>query len=181
MNNLFVKAVVRSLFSFTSRRRALKQAAAMAEKYAVLSQGITDDLGCVCVEVPPMPGVDEDMRRWSFFMILEHNTIVNRSITATVCQLAMGEPLHDSAKIDFKYDVMPSLSAGHEQLEAFQHSVQAHIKAVSGLDNLRGTKTTGHPIFGNFDSHKWNCMFSFHLRIHYPQAAHVIQIINAKH
>ena len=31
-----------------------------------------------------MRGVDEDMRRWSFFMILEHNAIVNRSITASV-------------------------------------------------------------------------------------------------
>ena len=58
-----------------------------------------------------MSGVDEDMRRWSFFMILEHNAIVNRSITASVVQLANGESLTGQATIDVKKGVMPSGAA----------------------------------------------------------------------
>jgi hypothetical protein len=168
------------MFLFTTHRRALKQAFVMAEKYSELTQGISEDMGRLCIEVPPMRGVDEDMRRWSFFMVLEHNTIVNKLITATVCQLAKGESLHGAAKIDIKSDVMPSPSAGNEQLRAFQESVQEHIKAVNSLGRLRGTKTTTHPIFGDFDSHKWNCMFSFHLSLHYSQATYVVRIAKAE-
>jgi hypothetical protein len=168
------------MFLFTSRQRALKQASVMTERYTELAQGISDDMGRLCVEVLPMRGVDEDMRRWSFYMILEHNAIVNRSITATVCQLARGEPLHGLAKIDPKRDVMPSLSAGNEQLKAFQQSVKKHSEAVMSLGRLRGTELSAHPIFGDFDGHKWNCMFSFHLRLHYRQAVHVVRMAKAE-
>jgi hypothetical protein len=65
---------------------------------------------------------------------------------------------------------MPSSSADESQVELFAQSVADHIAAVRGLGNLRGTKTSRHPIFGQFDAHKWNCMFAFHLRIHLPQA-----------
>jgi hypothetical protein len=127
------------------------------------------------VEVPPMRGVDEDMRRWSFFMLLEHNTIVNRSITAAVVQLANGESLSGPATIDVKKGVMPSSSADESHVELFAQSVTDHIAAVRGLGNLRGTKTSQHPIFGQFDAHKWNCMFAFHLRLHLPQARFIAE------
>lgn len=169
------------MFVLTSRRRAHKQASAMLEKYTELAQGVSDDMGRLCVEVPPMRGVDEDMRRWSFYMILEHNTIVNKTITATVCQLARGEALHGAANINPKRDVMPSVSAGNEQLNVFQESVQKHLEAVNRLGKLRGTQTSAHPIFGDFDGHKWNCMFSFHLSLHYPQAEYVVRIVKAEH
>jgi hypothetical protein len=51
---------------------------------------------------------------------------------------------------------------------------------VKDLGELRGTKTTPHPIFGDFDAHKWNCMFSFHLRLHYKQAAYVVRTAKAE-
>ena len=127
------------------------------------------------VEVPPMRGVDEDMRRWSLFMLLEHNAIVNRSITAAVVQLANGEPLSGPATIDVKKGVMPSSSADESQVELFAQSVADHITVVRNLGNLRGTKTSQHPIFGQFDAHKWNCMFAFHLRLHLPQARFIVE------
>jgi hypothetical protein len=147
----------------------------MEEKYAELSRGISENIGCLCVEVPPMRGIDEDMRRWSFYMILEHNAIVNMGITATICQLVRGESLHGAATIDKKKDVMPSISAGEEQLKAFQDSVEKHLASVNRLGRLRGTPTSPHTLFGEFDAHKWNCMFSFHLRIHFTQALHVVR------
>jgi hypothetical protein len=39
---------------------------------------------------------------------------------------------------------------------------------------LRGTGTSPHPVFGDFDAHKWNCMFTFHLGLHLPQAEYVV-------
>jgi hypothetical protein len=175
MANIFLKTAIRTLFTFTSRQRAQKQAAFTTEKYMKRAQGVSIEMGRCCIEVPPMPGVDEDMRRWSFFMILEHNAIVNKSITAMVYQLAKGEPLHGAAAIDAKKDVLPSATAGGEQVDAFERSVREHFEAIRSLERLRGTKTSVHPVFGKFDAHKWNCMFSFHLKLHYPQAVKVLR------
>jgi len=113
-------------------------------------------------------------------MILEHNSIVNRSISATIQQLVQGGPLSGAAAIDPKKDVMPSQSAGEEQLQEFQNSVNEHVGVVANLGRLRGTITAPHPIFGDFDAHKWNCMLSFHLSLHYKQAQHVVRAALAK-
>ena len=175
MNKLFIKAVVRSLFIMTSRNRALNQAKRFLNDYLELADGLSREVGMLSVAVPPMRGVDEDMRDWSFYMILEHNAIVNRSISATIQQLVHGEALSGAAAIDIKKDVMPSRSAAEEQLEELKNSVNEHVGVVANLGKLRGTKTAPHPIFGDFDAHKWNCMFSFHLSLHYKQAEYVVR------
>lgn len=174
MSNPFIKTVVRTLFTFTRRAKALQQSEELLRRYRELADGISNEAGQSCVEVPPMRGVDEDMRRWSFFMILEHNAIVNRSITATVVQLARGERLSGPATLNPKKDVMPTSMADESQIEVFTDSVNRHMEAVKSLKRLRGTGTSAHPIFGEFDAHKWNCMFAFHLGLHLPQAEYVV-------
>ena len=175
MSDPLIKAAVRTLFLCQSRDQALRQSEALAAQYTELAKGLAEEAGRMSVEVPPMRGVDEDMRRWSLFMLLEHNAIVNRSITAAVVQLANGESLSGPATIDVKKGVMPSSSADESQVELFAQSVADHIAAVRDLGNLRGTRTSRHPIFGQFDAHKWNCMFAFHLRLHLPQARFIAE------
>ena len=169
---------VRAWFAVTGREQALRRSEVVLEKYEALAAGLLPGAGGRCVEVPPMRGVDEDMRQWSFFMILEHNAIVNRSITATVVQLARGEPLSGAARIDPKKDVMPGGAADETQVAMFRDSVRGHIRTVRELGRLRGTKTSRHPVFGDFDAHMWNCMFAFHLSLHLPQAQHVVRVAN---
>ena len=175
MSNLLIKVAVRTFFLCQSRDQALRQSQVLVGQYTALAKGLSEEAGRVRFEVPPMRGVDEDMRRWSFFMLLQHNTIVNRSITASVVQLAKGEALSGPEVIDMKKGVMPSSAADESQVELFAQSVADHIAAVRGLGNLRGTKASRHPIFGRFDAHKWNCMFAFHLRIHLPQARFIAE------
>jgi len=175
MSSPLIKAAVRTLFLCQSRDQALRQSEALSAQYTELAARLSKEAGRMSVEVPRMRGVDEDMRRWSFFMLFEHNTIVNRSITASVVQLASGEALRGPATIDPKKDVVPSPSADESHVELFVQSVSDHIAAVRGIGNLRGTKTSRHPIFGHFDAHKWNCMFAFHLRIHLPQARFIVE------
>ena len=143
-------------------------------EYLKLADRLPAEGGQRCIEVPWMPGIDEDMRKWSYFMILEHNVIVNRAITATVVQLARGEAPSGAAMIDPKKDVMPSTLAGDSQIEFFADSVRQHLDAVKNLKSLRGTKTAPHPVFGAFDAHQWNCMFAFHLDLHLRQARFVV-------
>ena len=141
MNKLFIKAVVRSLFIMTSRNRALNQTERLLNDYLELVDGLSREVGIHSVKVPPMRGVDEDMRDWSFYMILEHNAIVNRSISATIQQLIQGGPLRGAAAIDPKKDVMPSQSAAEEQLQELKNSVNGHVGVMANLGSLRGNIT----------------------------------------
>lgn len=177
MSNLLIKAAIRSLFVLTSRSRAKQRAQRILENPMKLAVRLSRENGSRSIEVPPMRGADEDMRKWSFYMILEHNEIVNRSISATVRQLARGEPPGGPATIDPKTGVMPSISAGEQQLPRFRNSVNDHLKVVNTLGRLRGTKTSPHPVFGEFDAHKWNCMFSFHLNLHLKKAEYDIRTV----
>ena len=178
MGNHLIKPAVRVLFLFASRERALNQTIRALRKYLALADGLSLEAGACQVEVPPMPGVDEDMRRWSFHMILQHNSIVNRSISATIRQLCSGETLSGAAVIDPKRDVMPDSSAGRETILQFQDSVNEHVGMMKALGRLRGTKTSRHPLFGQFDAHQWNCMFAFHLGLHHAQAQRVVREAN---
>lgn len=180
MNSFFIiKTLVRTLFTMTSRKRAIDQTRRLLESYLALADGLRHEEGSRPVTVPPMRGVDEDMRDWSFYMVLEHNTLVNYSISAMVRQLARNEPLSGPALIDPKKDVMPSPSADEAQVARFRASVNDHLDALKSLGRLRGTRQTRHPVFGDFDAHKWNCMFPFHLKLHYDQAEYVVRSVRA--
>lgn len=170
MSNAVVRRVVRTLFTMTPAAKAGRWAHDAVTGYTRLAAQLDDDQGVRPVHVPPMRGVDEDMRGWSFFQIVEHNVIVCRCVSAIISQLARGEQLHGAAVIDPKHDVMPGPSPGRDQVDALAKAVQDHLAAIHELGRLRGTATSPHPLFGPFDAHKWHCMFGFHLRLHLPQA-----------
>lgn len=129
--------------------------------------------------VPAMLGVDDDMREWSLYQILEHNNIVNRRLTGQMRFLA-GTGEEPNPDFDVKHDVMPSVSPGPEQIREFEISVADHLKAVAEIPKLRGTGESPHPLFGAFDAHKWHCMFGFHLQIHRRQAEALAKILQGK-
>ena len=173
--NPFIKALVRTKFRFTSREAAGRQAERWRRYYLGLAGKLDASSGSLPVRVPAMQGVDEDMRDWSFYMLLEHNTIVNYAISRVVERLAKGWEPVQPGDIDPKTGVMPSANPGPEQVEAFSESVRNHLQLVSSLGQLRGTKTRKHPVFGTFDAHAWNCMFAFHLQVHARQAKFIAQ------
>lgn len=175
MSNVFIRAVIRNRFNLTSREKAGQQARDACQRYLDLSKEIDADQGKRQIEVPCMLGIDEDMRRWSFFMVLEHNTIVNRCITSMVEALAQGKEPTGMGALNPKTDVMPSRDPGIEQVDALRASVDDHLEVVSGLDQLRGGLTKDHPLFGPFDAHRWHCMFGFHLKVHYKQVLYIKQ------
>lgn len=181
MANILLKTAIRALFIFTSRKQASERCARLADDYRALCAGLADGLGTIQVQVPVMRGVDPDMRNWSLFEVLEHNFIVNQSITATVCQLAEGRTLSGAALIDPKNDVMPGRNANEGIMEVFHNSILDHVSQVAKLGRLRGTPESPHPIFGSFDAHKWHCMFAFHLGLHLPQAKFVVDKAKANH
>ena len=174
MSNILLNTAVRTWFTLSSRNQATKRICSALGDYLALAERVSPESGSQAVTVPRMPGVDEDMRNWSFFMILEHNAIVNRSVAKVVEDLARGVEPSGEGDIDPKHDVMPSASPGIEQLQLFQDSVEDYLQRVSVLGPLRGTLTKRHPVFGMFDAHQWHCMLGFHLMIHRRQAEYVV-------
>jgi len=62
MSHSWIKPAVRLLFEMTSRERATQQAVRHLLNYRVLAEGLSPESGSRPVRVPPMAGVDEDMR-----------------------------------------------------------------------------------------------------------------------
>ncbi len=177
MKQLLIKSAIWTRFLLTPRDRASDQIRRHLQRYLTLGQSISPTDGRRPVRVPAMIGVDEDMRDWSFFMVLEHNIIVNRSITAIIRSLAHGETPSGPGAINAKTDVMPSANPGEEQIEKLRASVDAHMDTIASLFGLRRTATYRHPIFGELTAHGWHCMFGLHLEIHLRQAKSVCRLI----
>lgn len=166
-------------FGITGRAGVEVRTRRLLTEYLQLAQSFDETTGSRSIIVPRMPGIDEDMRAWSFFMILRHNTIVNHAISAQVKRLALDEP-ESRKKFDPKTDVMPAAGGGIEQIALFKTSVLSHLEMVRPLGILRKTATARHPVFGTFDAHQWHCMFAFHLQLHLRQAAFVKKIAMGK-
>ena len=177
MSNPVIKTVIRTKFLLTTRDKASGMIGSNADAYLRLADRFGAGEGMEQVTVPPMIGVDPEMRGWSFFQILEHNVIVNRSIAAMVEALALGKEPMGAALINPKSDVLPKGVSGSEQIGYFRQSVDDYLSMVSTLPSLRGTAETPHPVFGSFDAHKWHCMFGFHLGLHLKQAERVLAMV----
>ncbi len=178
MKDALICGLIRTRMALTSRARASRQIQRCLLDYRGLYAGVGEDEARLPITVPPMIGVDEEMRSWSLFMILEHNVIVNRSITAIVQSLAVGEEPGGAGAIDPKRDVMPSANPGPEQITAFRESVEGHFAVVEALPKLRGTLRKQHPVFGWLDAHGWHCMFGLHLQLHFWQAEEVVRVMS---
>lgn len=168
-----IKGLVRLRFLLTGKKKACDRICSIVGSYRDLLETVSEDEGRRCHRVPAMKGVDEDMREWSIYMILEHNVIVNRTMTAIVESLARDEEPRNLTVKDSKKDVMPSTDPGPEQVKAFVASIKDHLRVVDRLERLRGTLRKRHPVFGMLDAHGWHCMFCLHLEIHLPQVESV--------
>ena len=172
----FAKKFVRSKFALTSRRSADQLIRNELKKTIEVAGELGPD-GCrKSVQCPQMLGVDEDMREWNYYQILEHNVIVNNRISESVL-FHVGKGPKPSPNFSIKHDVMPSRDAGIEQIEAFEKSVTDYLQLLTTVPKLRGTETVDHPIFGPLDAHKSHCLFGFHLQRHRKQAESLSPLI----
>lgn len=174
MKQALIRFLVRWRFRLTSRHNADALIQRELDHYLKLAEQLSEDAGRQQAKVPAMTGVDEDMRDWSFYMILEHNVIVNRAMQNMVTHLAQEEIPEN--RIDPKRDVMPSSQAGPEQVDAFRESVASYQSAVAPL-TLEGVTTYPHPIFRHLNAHGWYCVMGLHLQIHWRQAEALLPLV----
>ena len=177
MNTMLIQRAVRLRLMLTPRRLASHGIRRCLDRYLALARSIDPAAGRRSVRVPPMLGVDADMRDWSFYMILEHDVIVNRFIHGVVDDLAHGVTPAAPASIDMQKDVMPSADPGAEQVTALRTSVEGYLETIARLPRSWPSTTARHPLFGQLTARGWHGMFGFHLEIHLRQAAAVVRIV----
>ncbi|GLI54602.1 hypothetical protein PM10SUCC1_01170 [Propionigenium maris DSM 9537] len=166
---------IKLYFNLSNRERVVDKIKMYQKRYMELVERICGE-GRKKIHVPSMVGIDEDMRDWSLYMILEHNARVNKTIKNIVYRLSRGEELRPEERIDPKTDVMPE-DSGMEQVDEFRRSIEEYLQAVEKVGQLKGTRKIEHPVFGAFDAHQWHCMFAFHLGIHLRQAEYIAKAI----
>lgn len=174
MKRKIIATIARAKFSTTTRIAARKQIVLECRK-TVECVKHAGELAAKPTRVPAMLGVDEDMRDWSLYMILEHNAKANPAITRAMECLALQEPFESN--VNPKTDYMPSEDPGEEQIAIFEESVEAHLRTLDSLGDLRKTASLPHPIFGDINAHSWNCVFGFHLMLHRRQAEEIVRIL----
>jgi len=176
MKQALIRSLVRWRFRLTSRSGADMLIADELHRYLELASQFTEAEGRQSVQCPPLLGVDEDMREWSLYQILEHNVIVNSAMQSVVTTLAREEI--PQSTLDSKHDVMPGASAGPEQVDRFRQSVEAYQQAVEPL-KLGSIATYPHPVFRLLNAHGWHCMMGLHLQIHRKQAEAILPLVKA--
>jgi len=179
MANWFIKKIVRFKFSQMSRVKAdyVIHQATMNYRQLLLD---FDALAGRQKQVPKMLGVDEDMRGWSYYMILEHNLLVNQRILNVQKEIIEG--IIDEADEQFnpKKDVMPTVLLGNKIIDPFFESIDHYVDYMSAHKQPSLENTKDHPIFGVFTAHQWHCMFGFHLELHVKQAKALLKEIKKK-
>jgi hypothetical protein len=175
MREIILQTIVRLKFTLTSRDAASSQARKEMERTVQLCSAVEPSQAARSVRVPSMAGIDEEMRDWSLFMILEHNTIVNRAITSLVGKLAWREAVDDT--FDMKKDVIPAKHADAGAMGEFRSSVEDYLRMIPELPTLRGTGKYRHPVFADLDAHGWHCMLAFHLMLHRRQSEKIVKIL----
>ena len=81
MKQQIIRKVVRMKLAFQSVARANKTAEGMKAYYLSLAEGMGEEQGRRVVVVPQSMGVDAEMTHWSYYQLMEHNAIVNRTMT----------------------------------------------------------------------------------------------------
>lgn len=110
-----VRTIIRLRFSLTSREAATRLLESERDRTLEVARRLGEE-GCrKTATVPAILGVDEDMRDWSIYQVLEHDTIVNRRLTGQMLFVAGAGPGPDP-DFSIKHDVMPSPDPGPEQV-----------------------------------------------------------------
>lgn len=118
------------------------------------------------VTVEPIIGLEDDERRWSASIVVEHAVLTGNAIGRTLVFLSRGE--QPPAPFT-REELRPRGAKGVEVMAALRAFECDYPKLVrSGLGPQRDLLHR-HPLFGDLDLHRWHCLSVSHLRVHRRQ------------
>lgn len=170
MKKKIIRTVIRTRLKYQSLEAGCMNLQKWGDKYIALAESLGAERAAQRCEVPVMMGVDPEMTGWSYYELLEHNTIVNQALSLNVQFLMTGRGKRLIEAFDPKTDVLPKGEINEACIERFRNSIDDHITLVRQFPALKSKERRAHPVFGPFDAHMWHGMTGVHLAVHFKQA-----------
>lgn len=167
--------VARLLSVWRARRTTRVEACALfaAERAALreMVRGLGEAEGRRRVLIPRPPGLEDNSRFWSAFMILDHLRIVNTGTAGLIVLLARWET---PERVVGPADVKPSPEADAAVIPAFEAACAHFEESVVGVADLSAGRSWPHPWFGSLNAARWHYFTAAHMRLHRRQMATVL-------
>ncbi len=170
----WLRPAFRLICALTSQERALQNFKLEAQKILALTRGLSSEEASTRVLIKRIPGIEDNSRFWSVFMVLDHLRIVDGEITEIVSALTQGSGYDIEVRIR---DVKPSPEASPEIVQKFLAWVDTDESTVDRLGELGRCARHPHPWFGAMTAHDWHCLAGVHHRVHRRQIERIVSAL----
>ncbi|TQV62605.1 MAG: hypothetical protein FNT15_06360 [Sulfurovum sp.] len=114
-------------------------------------------------------GIEDDSRRYSINMVLEHLTIVGSGIQQLIDTLSKEKAFEREVSIEA---VKPQHN--EDYLEKFNQFSDSYIKFIKTLEKKKSKMTKKHPWFVEFNNFDWSIFVYIHTMVHRRQIQRII-------
>jgi len=174
---LFIKRVlvptVRILFTWNIALFMLKREVAIVEK--LIKNINPEDLEKQII-INRTFAIEDDSRRFSINMVLEHLVIAGGLVKETIVSLSNEEILADNIKIE---DVKP-FANDEKALDNFLAFYKSYAQMIENLPKKQSIATRKHPWFVRFNNFDWSVFMYMHTFIHRRQIQEIIKKLGLK-
>jgi len=125
--------------------------------------------------VPPLIGLEDSSRHWSYAMVLEHLGIIGRQTGDIIAALSHGQQPTGSPLDTALLKPEGQLSGGGALADFHAFLEEFHRGMGSDVGNRRSRARFPHPWFGPLTARQWICFLPFHQRIHMQQARRILR------
>lgn len=115
--------------------------------------------------------IEDDSRRFSINMVLEHLVIAGGLVKETILSLSKEKILVDDIKIE---DVKP-FENDEKALENFLAFYKSYVQMIENLPKKQSITTRKHPWFVRFNNFDWSIFMYMHTFIHRRQIQEIIK------
>ncbi|MBI3874338.1 MAG: hypothetical protein HY307_04985 [Arcobacter sp.] len=115
--------------------------------------------------------IEDDSRRFSINMVLEHLIIAGSLVKETIVSLSNEEILADDIKIE---NVKP-FENSEKALDKFLDFYASYLKTIKDLPKKQSIATKKHPWFVGFNNFDWSIFMYMHTFIHRRQIQEIIK------
>ena len=128
------------------------------------------------VTVDPIIGLEDDERRWSASMVVEHAVLTGDAIGRTLVFLSRGQ--QPPAPFT-REELRPRGAKGVEVMTSLRAFECDYPRLVRNELGPQRDLQHRHPLFGDLDLHRWHCLSVSHLRVHRRQLHEIRRRITA--
>jgi len=150
-----------ALFYLKREVKLIKKLVQSVEKEQLIKQPIIDRTFAI----------EDDSRRYSVNMVLEHLTITGNGVMAVIKSLSKEEEFKRTLTIEN----VKAYENKQEQLQEFLEFYEEYFNFLEKLPKVQSKTTKKHPWFVEFNNYDWSIFMYMHTFIHRRQIEAIIK------